>query len=173
MQSILKRLLSLVLPLTVLVIVPFSVEDRFVVVLDVEFVIGSILAAFGLAVLTITATTLFRFGNGTIAPWSPTTKLVVNGLYSYVRNPMITGVMTTLLGETLILHSISIFTWFIIFFVINNIYFALSEEPGLVKRFGEDYLEYKRNVPRWIPRLRPWRFNGKVTTEKKPDSTLK
>jgi protein-S-isoprenylcysteine O-methyltransferase Ste14 len=32
----------------------------------------------------------------------------------------------------------------------------LLEEPGLVKRFGEDYLSYKRNVPRWIPRWTPW-----------------
>ena len=32
-----------------------------------------------------------------------------------------------------------------------------SEEPGLEKRFGAEYVEYKRNVPRWIPRLKPWR----------------
>jgi protein-S-isoprenylcysteine O-methyltransferase Ste14 len=40
---------------------------------------------------------------------------------------------------------------------INVIYIPLSEEPGLARRFGDDYLEYKRNVPRWIPRITPWR----------------
>ena len=40
--------------------------------------------------------------------------------------------------------------------IINVIYIPLSEEPGLARRFGDDYLEYKRNVPRWVPRLTPW-----------------
>jgi protein-S-isoprenylcysteine O-methyltransferase Ste14 len=102
-----------------------------------------------------------RFGRGTIAPWNPTRKLVVSGLYLHVRNPMIIGVLTALLGESLIFHSVQIFTWLIAFFIINNIYFVLSEEPGLTKRFGEEYLEYKRNVPRWIPRLRPWKIDTK------------
>jgi len=40
--------------------------------------------------------------------------------------------------------------------VVNAAYIPLSEEPGLVKRFGEEYLTYKRNVPRWVPRWTPW-----------------
>jgi len=62
-----------------------------------------------------------------------------------------------LLGESLLFHSKNIFTWFVLFFIINYVYFILSEEPGLEKRFGAEYLEYKRNVPRWIPRLKPWK----------------
>jgi protein-S-isoprenylcysteine O-methyltransferase Ste14 len=46
--------------------------------------------------------------------------------------------------------------WFGIFVVVNAIYIPLAEEPGLAKRFGEDYLRYKQNVPRWIPRWKPW-----------------
>ncbi|MEN6496322.1 MAG: hypothetical protein ABFD16_18720, partial [Thermoguttaceae bacterium] len=46
--------------------------------------------------------------------------------------------------------------WFAVFVVTNMIYIPLVEEPGLAKRFGEDYVEYKQNVPRWIPRLTPW-----------------
>jgi len=63
---------------------------------------------------------------------------------------MITGVLTALLGESMILHSSRIFTWFVLFFVINSTYFTILEEPGLVSKFGDEYLEYKRNVPRWI-----------------------
>ena len=158
--SFLKRLFSLILPITVLVLVPLAIESKWTVLVDIEFMIGIILAAAGLAVLGITASMFFRIGNGTIAPWSPTRKLVVGGLYLYVRNPMITGVLTALLGESLIFHSVPIFEWLIAFFVINNLYFLMSEEPGLAKRFGEEYLEYKRNVPRWIPRLKPWNPNN-------------
>ncbi len=43
-----------------------------------------------------------------------------------------------------------------VFFAINAVYFPLSEEPGLRRRFGDEYDEYARNVPRWIPRLRRW-----------------
>ena len=69
---------------------------------------------------------------------------------------MISSVLAILLGETIAFGSLGIFIWFLLFFGINNVYFVLSEEPGLEKRFGEDYRIYKKNVPRWIPRLRPW-----------------
>ena len=46
--------------------------------------------------------------------------------------------------------------WAVGFFLVNHVYFLFSEEPGLEKRFGEGYRAYRANVPRWIPRLRPW-----------------
>ena len=49
-----------------------------------------------------------------------------------------------------------IFTWALFFFGLNSVYFILKEEPDLLKRFGEDYKNYKENVPRWIPRWKPW-----------------
>ncbi len=78
-------------------------------------------------------------------------------MYAYVRNPMILGVIIVLLGESLVISSWSIFAWAILVFLINTVYFIFSEEPGLQKRFGEEYREYKRNVPRWIPRSKPWK----------------
>jgi len=95
-------------------------------------------------------------GEGTLAPWDPTQKLVVRGIYRYVRNPMITGVSCILLGEAVALGSVALLGWFMLFFVANVIYMPLVEETGLERRFGEDYLAYRQNVPRWIPRLRPW-----------------
>ena len=38
----------------------------------------------------------------------------------------------------------------------HGVYIPLAEEPGLARRFGYEYLAYQRNVPRWIPRVRPW-----------------
>jgi protein-S-isoprenylcysteine O-methyltransferase Ste14 len=61
---------------------------------------------------------------------------------------MLTCVLALLLSEAMVLHSTPILIWCVSFFVINNIYFVLVEEPGLEKRFGEEYSEYKRNVPR-------------------------
>jgi protein-S-isoprenylcysteine O-methyltransferase Ste14 len=106
--------------------------------------------------LIYTITLFGRFGNGTLAPWQPTQKLVVIGPYRYVRNPMISGVFFILIGESLILHSTSILEWAGLFFLINTTYFILSEEPSLEERFGQDYRQYKRHVGRWIPRLHPY-----------------
>ncbi|MGD0339628.1 MAG: isoprenylcysteine carboxylmethyltransferase family protein [Bacteroidota bacterium] len=157
MNTISKQLLSFVLPFIVLVVVPLAIESNFTIMIDILSVIGLILVAGGMVILAITISMFIRMGKGTLAPWNPTKKLVVTGFYSHVRNPMITGVLTTLLGESSIFHSTTIFIWSIIFFIINSIYFMFSEEPGLIRRFGEEYLEYKRNVPRWIPRLKPWK----------------
>ena len=78
------------------------------------------------------------------------------GPYRHVRNPMISGVALILAGEALLWRSGALALWLGVFFVINHTYFLLSEEPGLERRFGESYRAYRANVPRWIPRARPW-----------------
>lgn len=95
--------------------------------------------------------------HGTLAPWDPIDKLIVTGPYAYVRNPMLSGVFLTLAGECLLFQSWALFYYFVIFVTINSIYFPLSEEKGLSKRFGKAYDVYKANVPRFIPRLTPWK----------------
>ena len=95
-------------------------------------------------------------GKGTLAPWDPPRKLVVSGPYRYVRNPMISGVLLIIAGQTLFHGSRTLALWLLTFFIINQIYFMISEEPMLESRFREEYRAYKKNVPRWIPRLRPW-----------------
>ena len=104
-----------------------------------------------------TASLFVTIGKGTPAPWDPPKKLVVRGPYRHVRNPMITSVLFMLLGEALFLQSWPIGWWGLFFFAANSVYFPLSEEKGLERRFGEDYLAYKANVPRWLPRFTPWR----------------
>ena len=73
-----------------------------------------------------------------------------------VRNPMISGVLLMLIAETLFSGSWPLLGWVVAFFLINTAYFFTIEEPGLERRFGEDYRHYRSNVPRWIPRWRPW-----------------
>lgn len=119
-------------------------------------VVSVIVLTLGL-VLFIWCVSLFaRVGQGTLAPWDPTRKLVAAGPYRLVRNPMISGVALLLIGQALFWGSWRVGLWAGIFICLNHVYFVFSEEPGLEKRFGKDYRRYKANVPRWIPRLRPW-----------------
>lgn len=95
-------------------------------------------------------------GGGTLAPWDPPRRLVVEGPYRHVRNPMITAVLAVLLGEAALFGSPPLLIWFGFFLVLNYAGFRLYEEPGLERRFGDKYRAYRRNVPRWLPRRTPW-----------------
>ena len=120
-------------------------------------------AALLLAGLVLFVSSLRRFavdGRGTLAPWDPPRTLVVRGPYRYVRNPMISGVAFVLFGEALILGSAAHLWWAVIFVAINAVYIPLAEEPLLAARFPGSYDEYRRNVPRLLPRLRPWNPPG-------------
>ena len=95
-------------------------------------------------------------GDGTLAPWDPTSPLVVRGPYRHVRNPTIGGVVLLLLGEAALLGSLAVLLWSLGVFAVNAVYLPLVEEPALRRRFGEDYETYSANVRRWVPRIRPW-----------------
>jgi protein-S-isoprenylcysteine O-methyltransferase Ste14 len=116
--------------------------------------LGALLLLAGLALFAWCLSLFVRVGRGTLAPWDPTTRLVAVGPYRRVRNPMITGVVTVLAGEALLVGSRVLGVWALTFLAFNHAHFLLVEEPGLERRFGESYLEYKRAVPRWIPRFR-------------------
>ena len=110
------------------------------------------------------AVTVYLFiseGRGTLAPWDPTQQLVTAGPYRFVRNPMISGVLMILVAEALLLGSLVLLAWALTFFAINHVYFLLSEEPKLAKRFGNEYVRYCERVPRWLPRFSS--FNGERT----------
>ena len=119
--------------------------------------LGLVLLAFGLGLGVWTGRLFVRIGKGTPAPWDPPARLVVDGPYRHVRNPMISGVLMMLAAEALLLGSWPIAGWLLVFFAGNVIYFPLVEERGLRQRFGAAYDRYAENVPRWIPRLTPWR----------------
>jgi protein-S-isoprenylcysteine O-methyltransferase Ste14 len=143
------------LPGTVTVVIPalilsFEGAD----IQPVTAVLGAGAIAIGLGLVAWTITLFVRVGRGTLAPWDPTSRLVVQGPYRYVRNPMITGVGTILAGEALFFRSWGIAIQLAVFAVVNAIYFPLVEEPGLRRRFGAEYEEYCARVPRWLPRVR-------------------
>ena len=119
--------------------------------------VGCILLLAGMGLAAWTMRLFHSLGQGTAAPWDPPRHLVVAGPYRHVRNPMLAGVFGMQAAEALLLNSEAIFILPVIFIIANMLYFPLMEEKCLEKRFGSAYREYKRNVPRWVPRLRPWR----------------
>lgn len=162
---LLRHLLSVAaLPFVMTVVIPIWLARRNAVTLRLaDSMPSTLLQLLGVGVLGIGlllfASSLRRFateGEGTLAPWDPPRRLVVRGPYRYVRNPMISGVILILFGEALLLLSRAHFMWALTFFAINAVYIPLFEEPQLAGRFGEDYNEYRSNVPRLVPRLTPW-----------------
>jgi protein-S-isoprenylcysteine O-methyltransferase Ste14 len=156
MKNVYRQLTSLILPVFVLIIIPLLIEPNIILTVHIVSIIGLMIVLIGLIAMILTIRMFVQMGEGTLAPWRPTKKFVVSGLYRYVRNPMILGVLLVLCGESIVFRSCRIAIWLVVFFIINHLYFLLSEEPGLIKRFGREYVEYKKNVRRWIPRLRPW-----------------
>jgi len=166
MVYLLRHLLSvLLLPFTVTVIVPLwllrndvsqNLAPKLVEVRLLVRVAGAAALLIGLTLFISTLVHFARTGRGTLAPWDPPRVLVVQGVYRYVRNPMISGVLFVLLAEALLTSSRPVLIWFVLFLSINLVYIPLLEEPGLAARFGERYRLYKKNVPRWLPRVKPW-----------------
>lgn len=120
------------------------------------FWLALILIGVGLHLMVRTVGLFATVGKGTPAPWSPPRKLVVAGVYRHVRNPMIGGAIAVLFGEAWLFQSLPLLFWALFFLAINLVYIPFVEEPRLEKRFGEDYRDYRKNVPRWIPRLKRW-----------------
>ncbi len=120
-------------------------------------VVGAVLLAAGVGVL---ATTVFRFareGLGTPFPAAPTEKLVVGGLYRYVRNPMYLAVIASILGQAALLGRAGLLVYAAIVWVTVATFVRAYEEPTLAAQFGEQYTAYRRAVRGWCPRLTPWK----------------
>lgn len=93
---------------------------------------------------------------GTPVPFNPPPKLVNTGPYRYARNPMLTGVFLFLFGLGFGLNSVSLILVFTPLYVLLNVWeLKYIEEPELVRRLGDEYIEYRMNTPMFIPALRP------------------
>ena len=107
--------------------------------------------------LSLTGWSVHHFikAKGTPVPLNPPSKLVTSGPYKHVRNPMLTGLFILFFGLGILLKSISLTFIFTPFFILFNVLeLKLIEEPELKKRFGTQYVEYKKRVPMFIPRLK-------------------
>ena len=133
----------------------WRLEAPFFGMLLFRFVGGALIALGGAGLLD----SFVRFavqGVGTPAPVFPTRHLVITGLYRYVRNPMYVAVVSTILGQGLVLGNVALLEYGGLVWLFFHVFVLLYEEPTLRATFGSEYEAFCAEVPRWIPRFRPW-----------------
>ncbi len=113
--------------------------------------LGAPIVALGAALVLWSGYGFAFIGRGTPNPIDEPTRLVVWGPYRWVRNPIYVGAVTVVVGEA-IASSLVLLAYAVIMWTLFHVFVVLWEEPHLTRRFGQSYLEYKRRVPRWIPR---------------------
>jgi protein-S-isoprenylcysteine O-methyltransferase Ste14 len=120
--------------------------------------LGWIVIALGVVIAFGCALEFAWRGIGTPAPFDPPRRLVITGLYRWVRNPMYVGLGVILLGEAITFPRLTITMLVLIasLWLATTLFIITFEEPTLRAKFGDDYAAYCRNVRRWIPRLRPF-----------------
>ncbi|HKA69386.1 MAG TPA: isoprenylcysteine carboxylmethyltransferase family protein [Actinomycetes bacterium] len=117
---------------------------------------GAILLVVGAAVLVQAFARFVVEGAGTPAPIAPPDHLVVGGLYRYVRNPMYLAVLAAIVGQGLLLGQPVLFGYAALVGAAVVAFVYGYEQPVLARTFGAEYEAYRRAVPGWWPRLRPW-----------------
>jgi protein-S-isoprenylcysteine O-methyltransferase Ste14 len=119
-------------------------------------VLGAAVLSVAVPVLVSAFVRFVADGLGTPAPVAPTERLVVSGAYRHVRNPMYVAVIGAIVGQALLLGQLALLGYAALVASMVVSFVRLHEEPVLRRRFGEQYEAYRRAVPGWFPRLRPW-----------------
>jgi protein-S-isoprenylcysteine O-methyltransferase Ste14 len=120
-------------------------------------VVGAVSIVAGVAALLEAFARFVVEGRGTPAPLAPTERLVIGGLYRFVRNPMYLAVGATIVGQALLLLRPILLGYAAVFFGAVAAFVHWYEEPTLVRRYGAQYEAYRRAVPGWWPRRTPWK----------------
>lgn len=120
-------------------------------------VLGAILLVAGLIALIQAFVCFVVEGLGTPAPIAAPERLVVGGVYHYVRNPMYVAVLAAIIGQALLLGRLGLLLYAGAAWLVVAAFVRWYEEPTLTRRFGAEYEAYRRAVPAWWPRLRPWK----------------
>ena len=123
-------------------------------------VAGAVLTAAGCIVLLQAFGRFVLEGAGTPAPSAPTERLVVGGLYRYVRNPMYLALQAIIVGQVLMLDRPVLLGYAVVVAAATAAFARWYEEPALARRYGAQYEAYRRAVPGWLPR-KPARHGGR------------
>ena len=125
--------------------------------LNLAAAVGSFV--FGAGLWLWTYTDLVGMGEGSPSPTAGRTrKLVVRGVYAHCRNPSVWGKLFGVFAVGLAVNSFSFcFVLLPPILTISLLEKRIWQEPQLIEVFGQDYLDYRDNVPLFVPRLTPWR----------------
>lgn len=147
-------LFTVVVPGTIAGYIPWTMWRGLAPTSGVQAWLACTLIALGIAIYLSTAFWGFALiGGGTPAPIAPTKILVVRGLHRFVRNPMYLGVALAIGGQAWLFHSLHIAIYMAGMLLTAHVFVLLYEEPTLQRQFGQEYESYRRQVPRWIPRI--------------------
>jgi protein-S-isoprenylcysteine O-methyltransferase Ste14 len=124
---------------------------------DPTRILGGILIIVGVPGLLDSFARFALEGLGTPAPIAPPQKLVVTGLYRYVRNPIYIAVVAVIFGQALLFGDWRLLWYGALLWLFFHVVVVMFEEPALKQTFDTAYESFRTNVPRWIPRLTPWR----------------
>ncbi len=120
-------------------------------------VVGALLVVAGVPVLLDSFVRFALQGLGTPAPVFPTRHLVITGMYRFVRNPMYVAVVAAIGGQGLVFGNIRVLEYAVFVWLGFHLFVVAYEEPMLRTTFGAEYARFCAGVPRWLPRLSPWR----------------
>jgi len=120
-------------------------------------IVGALMIVVSLAALIECFARFARHGEGTPAPVAPTKRLVVTGLYRYVRNPMYVAVLGIIFGQMLVFQHAALLAYGVAVWFAFLMFVLSYEEPALKRAYPGQYAAYFENVPRWRPRFTPWR----------------
>jgi protein-S-isoprenylcysteine O-methyltransferase Ste14 len=119
--------------------------------IELQQVVGMVIGAAG-AMVALWCVFSFAFiGKGTPAPFDPPRKLVIQGPYRFVRNPMYIGAGLALASTALFFQSNQLLAFAVVFFLITHLFVVWFEEPTLRRMFGQEYEDYYRKIGRWWP----------------------
>jgi protein-S-isoprenylcysteine O-methyltransferase Ste14 len=124
---------------------------------DLTRILGGLLILAGVPGVVDSFARFALEGLGTPAPVAPPQKLVVTGLYRYVRNPIYVAVVAVILGQALLFGDWRLLWYGALLWLFFHVWVVAIEEPTLKQTFGTEYESFLTNVPRWIPRFTPWR----------------
>jgi protein-S-isoprenylcysteine O-methyltransferase Ste14 len=119
-------------------------------------VLGALLTLVGLLVIVPAFVRFVVEGAGTPAPVAETDHLVVGGPYRFIRNPMYVAVVLAIIGQAVLLGRWSLLVYALVAGAAMVAFVKGYEEPHLARTYGPEYASYRRAVPGWWPRLRPW-----------------
>ena len=125
--------------------------------LEAARAIGVLLVLVGLPGLVDSFARFALQGLGTPAPIAPTKHLVVTGLFRHVRNPIYVAVVAIILGQAILFGDWRLIVYGALLWLFFHVWVVAYEEPTLEQTFGREYEAFRAAVPRWIPRMRPWR----------------
>src|SRR5262245_23668809 len=155
MLLFLKNLLfTLVVPGTVGIYIPLLLARDRPAASGLVFFLALALLAIGGIIYARCVWDFAVFGRGTPAPIDAPKKLVVRGLYRYTRNPIYVGVLTVLVGWTVMFRGTALLIYAFCVAICFHLFVVLYEERHLQKEFGGEYDDYRNRVNRWLPRLR-------------------